>query len=82
MFHGEFIEIEAPRRMVQTFAFADHPPARVEFTLEPEGANTRLLSVMRFSAVELRDGMVGSGMEQGARESYERLEEVLADLVG
>ena len=78
-FFGEFIEIDAPRRMVQTFAFADYPPARIELVLEPEGPDTRLRSTMQFTAVEMRDGMIGSGMEQGAREGYERLEELLAD---
>lgn len=79
-FHGEFLEVEPPMRMVQTFAFADYPPARIEFRLEEIDGRTRMISTMRFESVALRDGMIGSGMEKGARESYERLDVVLAEL--
>ena len=34
----------------------------------------------RFASKEDRDGMLESGMESGARETYERLDEVLAEL--
>ena len=33
-----------------------------------------------FQSVEDRDGMVASGMEYGAEEGYQRLEELLATL--
>jgi uncharacterized protein YndB with AHSA1/START domain len=79
-FHGEFLEIEPPHRMVQTFGFADFPPATTTVILEDVGGRTRLTSSMRFLDIGMRDGMVQSGMERGAQESYERLDELLASL--
>lgn len=77
-FHGEFLEVEAPSRMVQTFAFADYPAATVSITYEAVDGRTRLTSVMRFDTLAERDGMVASGMERGAEESYERLDALLS----
>ena len=45
--------------------------------LEDLGGKTRIVSVSRFETVEDRDGVIASGMETGARESYDRLEEYL-----
>jgi hypothetical protein len=50
------------------------------FTYREDGANTVMECEMVFPAIALRDGMVASGMEGGARESYERLGQVLATL--
>jgi len=41
------------------------------------GNKTRLLTHQVFESVMDRDGMVASGMEQGANESIERLGELL-----
>jgi uncharacterized protein YndB with AHSA1/START domain len=41
---------------------------------------TRLTSTSVFPSVEDRDGMLASGMERGARESFERLAELIDTL--
>ncbi|HEY3812666.1 MAG TPA: SRPBCC domain-containing protein [Caulobacteraceae bacterium] len=81
-FHGEYLEIAAPRRLVLTQAYRDYPPMVVEMTFTPDGAGTRIDSVLRARSVEERDGMLNSGMEWGMRESYARLDELLVKLAG
>ena len=49
--------------------------------LEDLGGRTRITVTSVFDSVEDRDGMLQSGMEQGAGESYDRLEAYLTTLV-
>lgn len=82
-FRGEFREIDPPRRMVQTFAFEGFPEAEsVEAMdlVEVEGG-TMVHGVVTHTSMANRDGHVNSGMEPGMRETYERLDEVLATFV-
>ncbi len=46
-------------------------------TLEEHDGKTTLTSTSVFDSVEERDGMLESGMESGAAESMERLDEYL-----
>lgn len=77
VFFGEFIEILAPEKLVMTFNFEGAPPEAEPVTethiLEDLGERTRLSTTSRFARIEDRDGMVASGMESGARESWDRL---------
>src|SRR5437763_14116628 len=75
-FHGEVREIIPPERIVQTFEFEGMPGhVSVEtMRLEDLGGRTRIVVTSRFDSVEDRDGMLQSGMEKGAGESYDRLE--------
>ena len=53
-------------------------------TFEEHDGRTTLRSTNRSSSIEARDAMLQSGMEKGAAETYDRLEELLraiADLV-
>jgi uncharacterized protein YndB with AHSA1/START domain len=83
-FHGEYRDVVPPERIVQTFGVEGMYDGRfiVEaMTLEAVGPNrTRHRVVSRFESVADRDGMIASGVESGARESMERLDEVLAGL--
>lgn len=81
-FFGEYREIVAPEKIVQTFGFMDFPPAIETMTLEDQGGYTQMSITSRFPNIEMRDGMVGSGMQEGATETYERLDAVLAGLQG
>jgi predicted enzyme related to lactoylglutathione lyase len=67
--------------MVQTFEW-DGMPGHVAvntMTLEDLGdGRTKLVSVSAFMTTEERDGMLHSGMEQGAAASYEALDRLLA----
>jgi hypothetical protein len=49
-------------------------------TLTERDGRTLLTVRNQFSSKEDLEGMINSGMESGARESYERLDEVLAEL--
>ena len=42
---------------------------------------TKVTTVSLFHTPEERDGMLGSGMEGGLNETYERLDELLARLI-
>jgi uncharacterized protein YndB with AHSA1/START domain len=79
-FHGIYHEVVPPERIVGTFEFEGMPGhvALETATLEDLGGRTRLTTITVFQTVEDRDGMVASGMEQGAAESMDRLEELLA----
>ena len=81
-FRGEYREIQALERIVQTFEFEGMPGHVCVETLEltEEGDKTTVTSVTRFDTKEDRDGMASSGMADGARQSYEALETYLAKL--
>jgi uncharacterized protein YndB with AHSA1/START domain len=49
---------------------------------EDLGDQTKVTTTSIFHTPEERDGMLGSGMEGGLNETYERLDEVLARLAG
>ena len=81
-FRGEYREIAAPDRIVQTFEFEGWPGKVSVETLEFEelDGRTRLISTTVFDSTEDRDGMLQSGMEAGAKESMDKLAELLATL--
>ena len=81
-FRGEFLEIEPPSKVVQTFEFEGMPGHVVtdSMTLSEDGDGTRIRIDSKFASKEDRDGMIQSGMEVGANESYDQLDELLATL--
>ncbi|MEV0715078.1 SRPBCC family protein [Asanoa sp. NPDC050611] len=81
-FRGEYRDIQAPDRIVQTFEFEGMPGKVCEETLEltEEGGKTTVTSVTRFDTKEERDGMIDSGMSEGAGQSYDALADYLAKL--
>lgn len=81
-FFGEYREIVPPTRIVQTFGFEGMPgqPTVETMTLEENDGQTTLRVHCQCASVEDCEGMLGSGMEQGAGESYDRMEELLAEL--
>jgi len=87
-FRGVYHEVIEPERLVNTFIYEDDAwtfedrPAVEEHTFEEQGGRTRLTTISRFGSLADRDGMVSSGMEEGARESLDRLAELLAELQG
>jgi uncharacterized protein YndB with AHSA1/START domain len=82
-FSGEYREVVAPERIVNTERY--EPMAEHEYvatlTLEDRGGKTFLRNVLSYQSQEDRDGHVNSGMEPGMRETYQRLDEVLAAMV-
>jgi len=81
-FRGEFREIVPPERIVWTFEFEGMPGhISVEtMVLTEENGQTTVTATSVFDSKEDRDGMLNSGMEEGAAESYDRLAELLPEL--
>ena len=83
-FEGRFREISPIERVVQTFEW-DGMPGHVVIetvTLEDLGdGRTRMVNLSLFHTTGERDGMLHSGMEGGANESYAALDRVLDTLV-
>ncbi len=81
-FRGEYREIVRPERIVWTFEFEGMPGnVSVEtLTLEERDGKTTLTATSVYDSVEARNAMLESGMESGAAETYERLDEYLEAL--
>lgn len=79
-FNGVYREIAPAKRVVRTFEFEPmqgHVSVETA-TFEEQGSKTTLRVTSLFQTVEDRDGMLNSGMEEGASESWDRLAELLA----
>jgi uncharacterized protein YndB with AHSA1/START domain len=81
-FFGEYLEIVGPERIVWTFGFEGMPgsPGPETMVFEEHDGKTTLTTTSVFNTVEERDGVLESGMESGAIETYERLDEYLEEL--
>lgn len=79
---GEYRELSAPDRLVSTESMDDFPgEAIVTVTLVETNGKTRLYSHVRSQSKEVRDAVIASGMEHGAAETYDRLNELLPSLM-
>jgi uncharacterized protein YndB with AHSA1/START domain len=79
-FHGVYHDVQAPERIVHTFEFEGMPGHVLLETvvLEDQGGRTLMTDASVFQSVADRDGMLQSGMETGAAESFDRLDQYLA----
>jgi uncharacterized protein YndB with AHSA1/START domain len=83
--HGTYLEIDPPHRLVTTEVFEGYPDAEARNTLRlvPQDDGTTLLSVtVLHTTKEHRDGHVASGMEGGMQHSLDRIEDLLPELQG
>jgi uncharacterized protein YndB with AHSA1/START domain len=69
---GEFKEVDAPGRLVQTF---QNHLQTLEF--EDLGEQTKLTQTMRFETTEQRDMTMQYGVEEGAKAGFARIDAVL-----
>ncbi len=78
-FRGTFREVTPPERLVYTFEWEGMPGhVLVEtVTLEEIDGKTHVTDSSIFHTAEERDGMLQSGMEEGARASWDRLAALL-----
>ena len=80
-FHGCFHEVRHSELIIQTFTFEGFPDdvalEKLTFTDLGDG-RTRLTATSLVDTFEGRDAFLASGMEDGVREGYERLDELLA----
>lgn len=80
-FHGSFHEVRPGDLIIQTFTYDGQPDgvALEKLRFEDLGdGRTRLTATSLVDSFADRDAFVASGMEQGVREGYERLDEILA----
>lgn len=79
-FRGVYREITPPERLVFTFEWEGLPGHVLIETVvfeEVEGGKTRVTDTSLFHTTEERDGMLHSGMEAGARASWDRFADLL-----
>ncbi len=80
-FRGCFHEVRPDELIVQTFSYEGMPDgvALERLVLEDLGdGRTRLTATSLVDSFEGRDAFVASGMDEGVRDGYERLDELLA----
>ena len=81
VFFGEFKDIVEPESITWTFNYEPYPNSEIVETVsfeEVSGNKTRIKTVSHYPSTEALEGMVQSGMEAGANESWDRLAELLA----
>jgi uncharacterized protein YndB with AHSA1/START domain len=79
-FSGEFKVVDAPHKFVRTFVYepaSDHVITETTYLESTPDGRTKLRTISKFPSEEALNGMVNSGMEFGARESLERLSELV-----
>jgi uncharacterized protein YndB with AHSA1/START domain len=72
-------EIVRPERFVWTFGFEGMPgePGPETYVFEEHDGKTTLTSTAEFETIEQRDAVLETGMEEGAAETWDRLDEYL-----
>jgi uncharacterized protein YndB with AHSA1/START domain len=75
---GEYLQIEAPHRLVQTEGLGDGPKGVTTTVLTELDGQTLLTVTMTFPSQQLRDEVLATGMADGASISYDRLDQFLA----
>ena len=81
-FYGEYKEITPPRRLVFTEIFEQYPDSVSVVTADftDESGKTRFVATVRYPSRDVRDMVMASGMAHGAGISYDRLEDLVAEL--
>ena len=81
-FHGVYREIDAPGRIVFTEIYEPFPEAESVVTslLTEENGKTRFTAICGYPSKQVRDIVLGTGMAKGAAASYDRLEDLTAEL--
>jgi uncharacterized protein YndB with AHSA1/START domain len=84
-FHGEYWEIDRPHRLVSTevyegFPGGDEDGAVNTLTLDEADGVTTMTVLVRHAKPEHRDAHLASGMESGMQVSFDRMDELLAEL--
>ncbi|MEV6924112.1 SRPBCC family protein [Dactylosporangium sp. NPDC051485] len=84
-FRGEYREIAAPDRLVNTEIFEGLPdpddhPSLITVTLNEQDGRTHFRMLCEYGNQADRDAVMESGMENGMQESFDHLEEVACKL--
>jgi uncharacterized protein YndB with AHSA1/START domain len=84
-FHGEYREIVEASKLVNTEVF-EGAPAEAGAALNTnvfealDGGRTRLTMTTAVDSKEIRDMIIGTGMETGAQEGLDIIDEIVAEL--
>jgi len=82
-FHGEYIEVDPPKGYTWTFMFDVEGVGPVggpeTHTLEEVDGRTKLTSVGHMGSADAIEGALATGMVEGALETWDRLESLLAE---
>jgi uncharacterized protein YndB with AHSA1/START domain len=84
-FHGKYLEVDPPERIVRTFVFEPMPDQEAVETLllEERNGKTTITTTTVHKTVAARDGHLSGGrMEMGMVEGYTRLDDLLAEMLG
>ena len=84
VFYGVYQEVRQPEKLAYTFEYepyAGHVSVDAITFEELPGGKTRLTAVTTFTTLEDLEGMLQSGMEEGAVEGWDRLEALAASLM-
>ena len=80
-FNGVYKEVDPPQRLIQTFNYEPigpgHESTETAVLEEIEEGKTRMTITSVYNSIEDFDGIVASGMETGARETWERLAQLV-----
>jgi uncharacterized protein YndB with AHSA1/START domain len=77
---GTFREIVPLERIVHTESFDDYPgEALITAVWTESSGKTTMNMTMLLESKEIRDAIIATGMEHGAAESYDRLNEMLVE---
>lgn len=81
-FYGVYHEVTPPDRLVYTEFFEPFPDggSLVTTVFTEENGKTRMTVTASYPSKDVRDMVLGTGMERGAALSYDRLEEVAMEL--
>jgi uncharacterized protein YndB with AHSA1/START domain len=80
-FHGEFSNIRPKDEFTWTFGYADFVPGAETYRfIDIGGGRTRIESTSHFPDIASRDAIAEGGMEDGACETYDRLDDLLEKL--
>ena len=81
--HGEFSEVARPERVVRTLCFTGQPGKVIEtFIFEERAGRTLVTTISDYESVEARDAYLGTGVKWGMEEAYERLDQLLEQMIG
>ncbi|MFB4169659.1 SRPBCC family protein [Virgibacillus sp. JSM 102003] len=82
-FNGVYHEVSSPEKIINTFDVEGYSDFLGLVTIQFEempGSKTKFTETTVYQSVEGRDGMIKAGMEEGAIELLDRLEEFLDKL--
>ena len=87
-FHGEYRKVEAPGRIVHTEVYdpgtvggsmTESGEAVIDVSFKERDGVTTVVTVMDYGSKEARDAAVATGMTDGMEQSYQLLDELLAE---